>query len=65
MDFRLTEEQQALQALVREVAQKELKPLAPTWDETHEFPWASVRKLAEVGVMGLTVPEEYLSLIHI
>ena len=59
MDFRLTEDQQALQALVREVSQKELKPLAPRWDETHEFPWASIRKLAEVGVMGLTIPEEY------
>jgi len=59
VDFRLTEDQQALQALVREVSQKELKPLARRWDETHDFPWESIRKLAEVGVMGLTIPEEY------
>jgi alkylation response protein AidB-like acyl-CoA dehydrogenase len=59
VDFQLTEDQQALQALVREVSQKELKPLARRWDETHDFPWESIRKLAEVGVMGLTIPEEY------
>ena len=59
MDFQLTDDQKALQALVHEVSQKELKPLARRWDETHEFPWDSIRKLAEVGVMGLTIPEEY------
>jgi alkylation response protein AidB-like acyl-CoA dehydrogenase len=59
VDFQLTEDQRALKALVQEVAQKELKPLATTWDRTHEFPHASIKKLAEVGVMGLTVPEEY------
>jgi alkylation response protein AidB-like acyl-CoA dehydrogenase len=59
VDFQLTEDQRALKALVHEVAQKELKPLATTWDRTHEFPHASIKKLAEVGVMGLTVPEEY------
>ena len=59
MDFQLSEEQQALKALVHEVAQKELKPRAREWDRTHEFPWASIEKLAAVGVMGLTIPEEY------
>jgi alkylation response protein AidB-like acyl-CoA dehydrogenase len=59
VDFQLTEDQRALQALVHEVAQKELKPLARRWDETHEFPWASIKKLAEVGAMGLTIPQEY------
>ncbi len=59
MDFQLTEDQRALKTLVHEVAQKELKPLAREWDRTHEFPHASIRKLAEVGVMGLTIPEEF------
>jgi alkylation response protein AidB-like acyl-CoA dehydrogenase len=59
MDFQLTSDQRQLQALVREVAQKELKPLASRWDRTHEFPWDSIRHLAGVGVLGLTIPEAY------
>lgn len=59
MDFQLTDDQQALQALVREGSQHELKPLARRWDESHDFPWDSIRQLARVGVMGLTIPEEY------
>jgi alkylation response protein AidB-like acyl-CoA dehydrogenase len=59
MDFQLTPDQLALQRLVREVAQKELKPLASRWDRTHEFPWDSIRHLARVGVLGLTIPEVY------
>lgn len=59
MDFHLTAEQRELQALVRDVAQKELKPLATRWDRSHEFPWASIKMLTEIGVLGLTIPQAY------
>jgi alkylation response protein AidB-like acyl-CoA dehydrogenase len=59
MDFQLTPDQLDLQRLVREVARNELKPLASRWDRTHEFPWESIRHLARVGVLGLTIPEAY------
>jgi alkylation response protein AidB-like acyl-CoA dehydrogenase len=59
MDFQLTPEQRDLQQLVRSIAQKELKPLAARWDQSHEFPWDSVRALGKAGVLGLTIPEEY------
>jgi alkylation response protein AidB-like acyl-CoA dehydrogenase len=59
MDFHLSPEQHDLQQLVRTIAQKELKPLAPRWDRSHEFPWDSIRALGEAGVLGLTIPEEY------
>jgi len=58
VDFQLTGEQRDLQLLVREIAQKELLPLAARWDRTHEFPWDSMRILARAGVLGLTIPEE-------
>jgi alkylation response protein AidB-like acyl-CoA dehydrogenase len=59
MDFQLSPEQRDLQDLVRRVAQKELKPLATRWDRSHEFPWDSMKLLAQVGVLGLTVPQAY------
>jgi alkylation response protein AidB-like acyl-CoA dehydrogenase len=59
MNFQLTAAQRDLQALVRAVAQKELKPLATRWDRSHEFPWASIKILTKIGVLGLTIPEAY------
>jgi alkylation response protein AidB-like acyl-CoA dehydrogenase len=59
MNFQLTPEQRDLQALVRTVAQKELKPLASRWDRSHEFPWASIQTLTQIGVLGLTIPQAY------
>jgi alkylation response protein AidB-like acyl-CoA dehydrogenase len=59
MDFQLTPEQRDLQLLVRDIAQRELLPLATRWDRTHEFPWDSVRALGKAGVLGLTIPERY------
>jgi alkylation response protein AidB-like acyl-CoA dehydrogenase len=59
MDFQLSPQQRDLQDLVRSVSQKELKPLATRWDRSHEFPWDSMKILAQVGVLGLTVPQAY------
>jgi alkylation response protein AidB-like acyl-CoA dehydrogenase len=59
MDFHLSPEQHDLQALVRAIAHKELKPLASRWDRTHEFPWDSIKTLTQIGVLGLTIPQAY------
>jgi alkylation response protein AidB-like acyl-CoA dehydrogenase len=59
MDFQLSAEQRDLQNLVREIAQQRIKPLAPRWDRSHEFPWDSISTLASAGVLGLTIPEQY------
>ena len=59
MDFSLTEEQKMLKAMVRDFAEKELEPVAAHIDETGEFPAEQVRKIADLGLMGLTIPEEY------
>jgi butyryl-CoA dehydrogenase len=59
MDFALTEEQQMIQQTAREFAEKELIPIAESVDETREPPMAAVKKLGELGFLGMLVPEEH------
>jgi alkylation response protein AidB-like acyl-CoA dehydrogenase len=59
MDFRLTSDQREIQALAREVAQAEIEPNATAWDREHRFPAELFERLAELGLMGVCVPEEY------
>ena len=59
MDFSLTEEQQIIQAAAREFAQNEIAPVAAEFDESGEFPVATIQAAAELGFMGVEVPEEY------
>ena len=59
MDFTLSAEQQMIRTLCREFAEEEIKPHAEELDRTGEFPYAIVRKMAELGLFGLPFPEEY------
>jgi butyryl-CoA dehydrogenase len=59
VDFDLTSEQREVQALARDFARAEIDPHAAQWDRDHEFPRALFGKLAELGLMGTCVPEEY------
>lgn len=59
MDFTFTEEEQALRDLIRDFAAHELAPRAKYYDETGEFPWEHLPKLAKLGLMGANMPEEY------
>jgi butyryl-CoA dehydrogenase len=59
MDIQLTEEQRQVRELCREFAAVELTPNARRWDEKHEFPREAVKKLAEMGLMGVAVPPEW------
>jgi alkylation response protein AidB-like acyl-CoA dehydrogenase len=59
MDFELTPEQQAIQTLTRDLAEAEIVPNAGEWDRGHRFPDELYPKLAELGLMGVCVPEEY------
>jgi len=58
MDFSLTDDQREIQALAREFAQAEIEPHAAAWDREHRFPEELYGKLAELGLMGVCVPEE-------
>jgi alkylation response protein AidB-like acyl-CoA dehydrogenase len=59
VDFQLTPEQREIQAVAREVARAEIEPHAAEWDRQHRFPRELLGKLAELGLMGVCVPEEY------
>jgi alkylation response protein AidB-like acyl-CoA dehydrogenase len=59
VDFTLSSEQREIQALAREVARDEIEPHAAAWDREHHFPRPLYAKLAELGLMGVCVPEEY------
>ena len=59
MDFSLTEDQKMLKTMLRDFAAKELEPVAARIDQTAEYPAEEVRKMADLGLMGLTIPEKY------
>jgi alkylation response protein AidB-like acyl-CoA dehydrogenase len=59
MDFELTDDQREIQALTREFAGAEIAPHAAAWDREHTFPRELYAQLAEIGLMGVCVPEEY------
>jgi hypothetical protein len=59
MDFRLTEEQIQIQEMVRDFAVTEIKPHVMEWDEAQTFPTETIKKLGELGMLGIIFPEEY------
>src|SRR5690348_6107846 len=59
MDVELSAEQKEIQALTREFVGAEIEPHAADWDRDHHFPRGIFAKLAELGLMGVCVPEEY------
>jgi alkylation response protein AidB-like acyl-CoA dehydrogenase len=59
LDFDLTPDQREIQSLTRDFAKAEIEPHAAQWDRDHHFPRDLFTKLAELGLMGACVPEEY------
>jgi alkylation response protein AidB-like acyl-CoA dehydrogenase len=59
MDFSLTEDQKMLRAMVRDFAERELEPIAAQIDEEARFPASTIKKMAELGLMGILFPEKY------
>ena len=55
----LTDEQRAVRDLVRDLCEAEVKPNAGEWDEKHAFPYDVVAKMGELGLFGLSIPEEW------
>ncbi|MFH1310069.1 MAG: acyl-CoA dehydrogenase family protein [Candidatus Omnitrophota bacterium] len=59
MDYLLTEEQQMIRDLCRQIAEEKIKPVAAEYDERGEFPWDIVKIFAEADICGVYIPEEY------
>ncbi|MBM6818034.1 MULTISPECIES: acyl-CoA dehydrogenase [Clostridium] len=58
MNFGLTREQELVRQMVREFAVNEVKPIAAEIDETERFPMENVKKMGELGMMGIPFPKE-------
>src|SRR4051812_15447168 len=59
VEFELTPEQREIQAVARELATAEIEPYAADWDRAHAFPRELLDKLAELGLLGVCVPEAH------
>jgi butyryl-CoA dehydrogenase len=59
MKFQLTEEQQMIRKMVRDFAENEIAPIAQETDKSGQFPWQIIRKMGELGLLGLPFSEEY------
>src|SRR5437899_12084111 len=57
--YDLTEEQDLFKQTLRDFGRREIVPIAHELDEKEEYPRATVAKMAELGLLGLLVPEEY------
>lgn len=59
MDFSLSKKEQLFLQMIREFAEKEVKPLAAEIDEDERFPVETVEKMADLGILGIPIPTNY------
>ena len=59
MDYGLTEEQVMMREVAHELAEEVIRPVAAHYDETNEFPWPVVEKMAAADIFAVMIPEEY------
>jgi butyryl-CoA dehydrogenase len=59
MRLELTDEQQMVQTLAREFAEQEVKPIAAECDREARFPHATVKRMGELGLLGIAIPEQH------
>ena len=59
MNFELTESQRLVRDLCREFAEREVRPRAAEIDRLDEFPWDLYKGMAELEILGMTLPAEY------
>ncbi len=59
LSFQLSDEHELLRSTVRDFAEQVVEPKAEEMDRTGEFPYDIVRGMADLGIMGITIPEEY------
>jgi Acyl-CoA dehydrogenases len=59
VDFSLTDEQREIQAVARDFARREIRPVAAEYDAREEMPWPVLEKAARVGLLSYGLPEEY------
>ncbi len=59
MDYLLTDEQKMVKELARKIADEKIRPVAAKHDQSEEYPWDVIKVIADAGLFGLFIPEEY------
>jgi alkylation response protein AidB-like acyl-CoA dehydrogenase len=59
MDFKLTQEQEMIRNMARDFTEKNIKPVAALHDEEKQFPYQNLKKMADLGLMGMNIPVEF------
>ena len=59
MDFEISENQQMISQMVKDFAEKEIRPNLNQWDDEEHFPIDVMKKMGELGLLGIYIPEEY------
>jgi alkylation response protein AidB-like acyl-CoA dehydrogenase len=59
MDFKLTPEQEMVRDVARGFTEKNIKPIAGKYDEEKQFPYDNLKRMAELGLMGMNIPVEF------
>lgn len=59
MDYLLTDEQKMIKELAHRIAEDKIRPVAAKYDQSEEYPWDIMKIIAEAGLFGLFIPEEY------
>lgn len=59
MDYLLTEEQKMVKDLASKIADEKIRPVAAKYDQTEEYPWDMIKIIADAGLFGLFIPEQY------
>ena len=59
MNFELTEDQLLIKEMARDFARKEIEPRANSLEKSHQFPTELLEKLADLGILGMSIPPQY------
>ncbi|MDI6758884.1 MAG: acyl-CoA dehydrogenase family protein [Candidatus Omnitrophota bacterium] len=59
MDYLLTDEQKMVKELAHKIAEEKIRPVAAKYDQSEEYPWDIIKVIADAGLFGLFIPEEY------
>jgi len=59
MDYLLNDEQKMIKELAHKIAEEKIRPVAANYDRTEEYPWEIIKVIADAGLFGLFIPEEY------
>ncbi|MDD2752142.1 MAG: acyl-CoA dehydrogenase family protein, partial [Candidatus Omnitrophica bacterium] len=59
MDYLLSDEQKMIRDLARKIAEEKIRPVAAKYDQSEEYPWDVIKVIADSGLFGLFIPEQY------